>query len=805
MERAAGDTLAKLRPTLMAVSRPEFLAFTAFTSLRAGIDFAIRFLRRRYVTILVCLFLSSSLGILYVLIIPTSYTASAVMMIETRKNPLQSITGDLPPSGGAWIESQIEVLKSRNVATYVVRRLGLAEDPDFVSSNTGLGKLIAKLGWIYEPLSELDKLLARLGWVYEPLSEAERIDAAVARVSNGLEVRRLGQSYALEINFSSTNKEQAIKVADTMIDAYVFHQLNAKYEANRRAGDWLQERLQALREQAAAAELSVVEFKAKNKIVPAGGTLMNEKELSEISGQLAAARSQVSDVKARLERIEAVHRRYQEDQPASGSDATVIEAMTNSIITKLRTEYLELAARLDDWSVRYGKNHLAVMKLRDEVRAIRRSLNDEVGRIEEAYRSELDVAKKRQDDAEKALAAIISESAQTNHAQVALFSLEAAAQSYRKLYDSFLRQHAEAVQQQSLPTSDAQMLSPASIIKTHSRTVQVLVVTILAGGMLGVGFGVLRELIDAGFRTREQVQFALETECLALVPRLQDGSSKNVFSAFRDERSVGGQSRSTEIFPVKTIRPTLKLWRTILDAPLSPYVDAIRSIKLSLDLNLDLNSENPGLFSNDEKISGKVIGLTSCLPREGKSTMAAAMATFIANVGARVILVDCDVRNPSLSRALTPHAEVGVLELIHGDINLADAIWSDPSTGMAFLPTIINPDLPKWTEMLASGGAKSLFATLQRKYEYVIVDLAPLAAGSDVRASSRFIDTYLLVIEWGRTKMDAVQYALRNAPGVQGNIVGAVLNKVDMIAMDRYDSYSSNAYYSGRKDAPKRN
>jgi succinoglycan biosynthesis transport protein ExoP len=676
------------------------------------------------------------------------------MMIETRRSPLQSLPGDAPPDA-AWIESQIEILKSRNVAAYVVKRLQLAEDHE-----SGL----------------LGRLLTRLGWASEPQSEAARTDAAIATLNNGLDVRRLGISYMLEINFHSNNREQAIKVANAMIDAYVFHQLNAMYQANRRAGDWMEERLQALREQAATAERTVIEFKAKNNIVAAtGGTLMNEAQLSEISGELASARSHASDVKARLERVEAVLQGYREDQPTSAADESVIEAMSNTIITRLRMQYLDLVNREAEYSVKYGKNHGAVVNLRNQVRDIRRSIRDELGQIAETHRSELEIAKKRQDEAEKRLGALVSQSRETNQAQVTLFTLEAAAQSYRKLYDSFLRQHTETEQQQSLPVSDAQELSPASIIRTDSRKFQVFVVTILAGGILGVGFGVLRDIMDRGFRTREHVQFALETECVALVPRLLDGRSNKVLQDFRNAKAT--------------------LWKTIVDAPSSPYAAAIRSIKLTLDL--DLNSENPDRDSKCEKPFSKVIGLTSCLPREGKSTIAAAMATLIAKSGVRVILVDCDVRNPSLSRALAPDAEVGVLELIDGKVDLADAILIDPTTKMAFLPTVANLDLPNSTDMLASGGAKSLFTALQMKYDYVIVDLAPLTAGFDVRASSRLIDSYLLVIEWGSTKMEAVQYALRNASGVHENIIGAVLNKVDMAVMDRYDSYGANDYYYG--------
>jgi succinoglycan biosynthesis transport protein ExoP len=440
-----------------------------------------------------------------------------------------------------------------------------------------------------------------------------------------------------------------------------------------------------------------------------------------------------------------------------------------------------------NWSVRYGKNHVAVLNLRNQIRDIRKSIRDELGRIEETHRSEYKIAKKSQDELEKGLAALISQSTETNQAQVALFSLEAAAQSYRKLYDNFLQRHTESVQQQSFPISDARSISPASVIKTGPKTFAAWIITIFAGGMLGVGFGVLREIMDRGFRTREQVQSVLGTECLALVPLLKDGrSSKRLFG---DQRAIAVQPRRGVNLPIsivhrmgpRSILSASKMLRTVVDSPSSPYADAIRSIKLTLDLR-----------SSKTTSTSKVIGLTSCLPSEGKSTLAAAMAGMIAQGGARVILVDCDLRNPSLSRGLAPDAKVGFLDVMDGSVPLADAVWNDPATNMAFLPTVANPLLPNPTEMLASDAAKSLFVALQAKYDYVIVDLAPLVADVDVRVASRLIASCILVIEWGSTKVDAVQYALRNAPGVRENIVGAVLNKVDLAAMGRYDSHCAN-------------
>jgi polysaccharide biosynthesis transport protein len=115
---------------------------------------------------------------------------------------------------------------------------------------------------------------------------------------------------------------------------------------------------------------------------------------------------------------------------------------------------------------------------------------------------------------------------------------------------------------------------------------------------------------------------------------------------------------------------------------------------------------------------------------------------------------------------------------------------------MEFLP--VGASVSNATEILASRASKSLFDSLQVKYDYVIVDLAPLVANMDVRATAGVIDSYLLVIEWGATKIDAVQYALRNAPAVHANIMGAVLNKVDIAAMRRYDRHGADGYYYGQ-------
>ena len=310
--------------------------------------------------------------------------------------------------------------------------------------------------------------------------------------------------------------------------------------------------------------------------------------------------------------------------------------------------------------------------------------------------------------------------------------------------------------------------------------------------MVGVGLGLLREMMDGRFRTREQVRSVVEADCLALIPKL--GDAKTPYRG----HALGGLLRSVGMaMPGMGARTAPDMSGTEDDGPSSPYADAIRAIKLDLDhrahIEKNRSYENETQFVN----ATGVVGLTSCLSGEGKSSVAAGMATLIAQGGGRVVLVDGDVRNRSLTRRLAPKASIGLLDVIAKRVPVEDAVWRGLSSNLAFLPTVKNPNLGNPADLLASDDAKAFFSSLRLEYDYVIVDLAPLISTVDVRATSRLIDSYILVIEWGATKIDEVRYALRHAPDVQHNIVGAVLNKVNMAALRHYDAYGAKHYYDG--------
>ena len=749
-------------------------------SLGQRFDYLRGFLQRHYLAIFLGLVIALPIGAFNALSSPKTYTASSTMTIESRKGPLDG-PGSAVPLDMAWFETNLQNLRSVNVLGYLVKQLNLANDPEFLRSDK----------------SPLERLFSRIGWsTAAPKSDAERVNLAVALVANGIRAQRIGQSYMIRIDFAGRDPELAAKIANEMVNAYIFDQMNAKYQASRSAGDWLQERLQNLRDQAAAAERAVVQFKAKNNIVSAGGgTLMSEQQLGETSAALGKARAQVANLQARLERMGAVRQSYQQDsrdQPGLAVGENFSEAMNNSIISSLRSKYLDLTNREADWTARYGAGHVSVQNIRNQIRDMRRSIADELGRIEETAKGELEIAQKGQRELETSLTSALSKTQDANQAQVTLFSLEAAAKSYRSLYDNFLQQHTEAVQRQTYPISDARLISSASVIQTGPQTLKIWFATLFAGGMLGVGFGALRELLDRGFRTREQVKSVLNTECLALVPRVgqnpgtQRLSYRGVIQMARGPKALPAPSASSGS-PKNARRGRSQMLWNAVDAPNSPYADAIRSIKLSLDSGPDAGCH--------------VIGLTSYMPAEGKSTIAAGVASQLAATGRRVMLIDCDVRNPSLSRALFPDAKLGLLDVAVGEANLAQVMWRDTATNLTFLPMVPNATLRNPTEMLASRNVKLLIESLKNYCDFIIVDMAPLISTVDVLAVSRFVESYMFVIEWGSTKMEAVRHALGNAPAVQMKMRGAVLNKVDFAGLASYEPHGEYHHYYGRSSS----
>ena len=726
------------------------------------------FIRRQFPIIFSVVPLTVGLAAAYLYTTPPLYYAEARILIDTGKVQVsnQPIFGESPITM-AIVDSQIELLRSDNFALSIIKNLHLTQDPEFVGSKQG-------------PFGSAINRLLKLFASKAPNSQSESTleQRALTVFEKRLAVSRLGMTYIIGVGFQATDPDRAAEIANAMAETFIHDQMDAKYQTIGKATAWLQDRLNQLRAQTSAAEHAVVEYKTKHNIVDTGGHLINEQQLSELNTALVKARADTAEAKARLDRVSQILISDELD-PATAQVATVADALHNEIISKLRQQYLEQAQREAMLSNRIGHDHLAVVNIRNQMREIRRSIFDEFKRIAELYKSEYEIAKARENSVQASLASTVAGSQTANRDQVELRQLESAAQSYGALYNNFQQRYTDYVQQQSFPISEGQItqaLPPSA--SSSPKSFRILAMATVGGLALGFGLALLREIADRVFRTSSQVAARLRTECVAMLPMIKPSP--------KDEAYVGKNNASANQTTARTIARNVRPLRHIVDSPLSQFSESIRAVKVTADLG-------GGSKSN------KVIGITSSLPDEGKSTVSASLAQLCAHSGARVILVDCDLRKRSLSHELAPGATKGIIDVLTDAASFNDVIWSDPSTKLSFLPAVVKSRLTHTSEVLASAAMKRLFDLLRERYDYVIVDLSPLAPVADVRAATHLVNSYLFVIEWGKTRIEVVERALNTARGVYDNLLGVILNKVDFDRLGRYDYgtyYARYGYYS---------
>jgi succinoglycan biosynthesis transport protein ExoP len=713
------------------------------------------------------------------------------------------------------VETQVEILKSEKIGLAVVKDLKLAENPEFTGPGSGL-------------LGRVLQFFTSSGEQSETRATRKALASLLARSS----ITRIGRTYVLDIGFTSLDPARAAEISNAIADAYIVDLLEAKYQATRRASRWLQDRIKELRQQASDADKAVLDYKEKNKIVvlgensPNGARSLGEQQLVELNTQLSAARAAAEEAKARLDRINDVMKK---DVP----DATVTDTLHSEVINRLRNNYLDLAAKEAIWSTRYGSEHLAAVNLRTQMAELRRSIVDELGRIAQGYKSDYEIAKTRVDGLERELQKLVTSSQATNRDRIGLSDLESTAKVYHSIYDNFLQRYMEAIQQQSFPITEARVISAAAPPQGKSGPLALTVLGTAAaiGIVLSFGAALLREALDRVFRTAQQVESTLNTSCLAVLPVLvpqlvplslsmkdirsmpiaangagSNGRMPSNYSPSMAEAGLVGAGLGGDIAkggapkalsgrnaPKVNVRkpdasPGRRLifsndsfMRQVVDEPFSPFAEGVRGIKVAMDIS-------------EATRSSKTIAITSTFPGEGKSTIASNLAELIAHAGKRVILLDGDLRNPTLTRSLAPGSKTGLLDLLNGPTALHDVLCLDEHTNLNFLPAVVGARIPHTNEILASEAFAGLIESLRELYEYIIIDFPPIAPVVDVRATGQVVDSYIYVVEWGRTPKSSVRHHLLGAPQIYERLLGVVLNKANTRVMSRYQ-HGSGEYY----------
>ncbi len=701
------------------------------------------------------------LGAIYVLTSVAQYTADTSVLIDRSDNQVIKQLGDfgqLDDDEGTVL-SQLELLKSDSIAYAVVDKLKLTENSDFMAPNKSLFSL-----------SNIKSLLSFKSWFAQSTVTADDGDAkrrsAAATIVGNIDVERIGRSYVLDLSYTSPSPQLARDIAAGIADVYLVDKLNSKYEATKRAGNWLQQRIEELRQQALDTDLAVQKFRTEHGLVESGtGTLLSEQQLSELTKQLITSQGDTAKAQAKYDRIKSIIDAHQ-------TDAIVTDVLDSSISNDLRKKYLEASKLEAEITARLGPDHVQAVRLRAEMAEYSRLMFEELNRIAESYQSELQVAQSRETSLRNSVDQATGVAAANGETQVQLRELERTRDTYKNLYQSFLQRYQEAIQQQSFPITAARIISAAQTPTAPSAPKRSLIIAFAAflGCSVGAGIGAFREFRDRYFRNGDDVREMLDIEYLGIMPIIENNVEDATLSDPANSRSIAKGSAAATYAEMH---------------PLSAFAETLRNAKLSIDVS-----------ATSQRC--KVVGIVSSLPGEGKSTTSINFAKLLSLQGARCLLIDADMRNPGATRVIGRHAEAGLLEALVEKRPLKDLVMFDSATKLMFLPMVARRRVPHSAELLASPAMEQLLDTARQNFDYVIVDLPPLTPVVDARAINSKLDAFVFVIEWGKTSRKVAQSSLLLDPDLYTKCVGAILTKVDPVKMKLYRSFGSSEYYYKR-------
>ena len=709
--------------------------------------------RRRWV-IGGCVLLITAAALLVVFQLTPRYTASAQVLIDPRERKVADVEAVLSglSSDASTIESQIQVIRSRMLAERVIDQLGLERDPEFNAA-------LRQPGWTSSFRSWVKGLLPgeAVEETAEQRQERERSEVVDVYLED-LAVSQVGRrSFVIDISFTSENPRMASRVANTLSDLYLVEQLEAKFEATKRATDWLNERLGALRERVEGSEGLVEAYRTEHGLVVAAGVTIDEQQLSAINTQLTVSRADLAEKRARFRHVNELL------QSGAGVES-LAEVLASEVIGDLRQRQAELAREQAELESRYGDRHPHMIKIRAQHTDANQQIESEVKRIVGNLEHEVSVAHSRTRSFKTSLDQLRGRRSSEQVARIRLRELERESKANRTLYESFLGRFKETSQQSGIAEADARLISRAAVPVNPSYPKKGLFAVVGLLFSVGVAFVAVfvLERLDNGFRTGAQLEQTLGLPHLASVPELSV-----------QDRTVAGETLAPETY--------------VLAKPLSAYSEALRSLRSAVLLS---NVDDPP----------RVIVLTSALPSEGKTTMALSLGRSAAASNVRTIVIDADLRNPSVARTLGLKPKAGLVEYLAGQVSLDEVLIVDEASGLFVLPAIAGSSPASPPDLIGSASMRSLLEKLKTEFSLVLLDSAPVLVVSDTRILGQASDKLVFIVQWEKTPRGATEEAVHALRQFDVDIAGVVFSRLDLRRHARYgygDSYSYYGKYSG--------
>jgi succinoglycan biosynthesis transport protein ExoP len=669
-------------------------------------------LRRRRLPLLTSIVLCPLLTFIALSQLTPRYTASGTLLYDSAEYKVRELQSILrvDPITDAIMGSQAEVLRGMPVIEQIAARLNLYANPEFNPD-------LRPLPWwrrIFQRLFSTEH--APPSDIVGPQLDPSR-NATLAAVQDALVVTPVKASHVLQVSFTAHDPVLAAAAANHAMDAYVKAQLGAKYGAVMKARDWLEQRAKELRAEVRQYEDQIARYRADHGLVEGMHANLDSEQISLLSENLARARNALAEAEGRLD-------------AASGRAGAAAQAAIAPSVAPLRTRQDQLAAELQSMLGRLGPNHPEVRSTRTQLAETDHSIAAEVARVvtatEADVRSDRDRVAKLQVDLDDARAKLQRDA----QAQIPLNAMQRDAEASRSLLQSVLESIQQTAKQSAIEAPDAHEISLA--LPPAQPSFPRTGAWMAGSAAFGVAFGLLLvylwELADATFRSGDDIRSVLGLPCLALIPTVPRRWLKDVVIEEYAARK-----------------------------PLSPLAEQLRALRAALSLWPD---------------QPRIVAVTAARSREGKTVITQALGRLTATYGERVIVVDCDIRQPK------PDTEIGLVDHLLERASLDQVIRRDHDTGMAFVAC------GRWETdslgLLMSAAMVRLLQTLRENYDLVLLDTPPAEAITDARIVAGLADATLFCVRWRATSRNIALHALELLEEAHANVVGAALTRVDV-------------------------
>ena len=700
------------------------------------------------------------------------YTAVAEILIEPEDNALGNDIGD-GQLGDDALETEVRFLSSKSYMLQIVEETGVF---DHVVSGQGEDAASVPSG----PWPFVNQAFAWLNSGAEKNSGVDDPDLAVLEERMELferdySVQIAGGSRVIEISYTSVDPKEAADVVNLAARIHIDKKLGIKESNNVENSSWIEGRVEALRQELNASERDIEKFRTEYSLATDTFDATAE-ELSEFVVELIR-------LKAELAREEATLASLGKMRSQKQNVLNLPDIASSQTIADLQAELREVQRRKAELGNVYGERHPEMIAVSAEEVTVTERIEQEVDRIIQNLEDSIDIKKGQRAALEDELTGSRTQKVLQSDFEVQLREKERNAEAIREVYEGFLQRSKELNEERLALDSDVIQLSealPPALSDTPSPKLTALIgfcLAFLAGSVTAI----LREQQDQRLRSERQISSHLGLKVIGAIPEIRDFRRRQVGDGFLRKRRTGRWFR----FGREAKQP--RLHEYMLEKPMSAYTDAVRNVLLAL--------------KHEMKAKGtKVVITTSTLPNEGKTTFAVSLSALAAESGLRTLIIDLDLRHPSVREELRAPNIPGFADYMRGERALEDTLWVHPKLPKLQAVMSREPQTDP-VSVLESERFKTLLDEARAGYDLVVIDSAPLFAVSEAKSVAALGDSVVFVVRWGETDRETARGGLMKLEenGIE-NVFGAVLSQIDLKKHHLHQYRDAGHYYKEYKN-----